>query len=111
MIVSVARATGQPFHVVAKRPFAETMYVALHLQELDWRDDMRARFGRLESAAFAGVAFNEPKKLQDIHRRMVADARPRPTVDDLERRRDDALALLAEIQQIDAAGTWTTVTS
>lgn len=100
----MAVATGRSIRAVRAAPYVETLYEFLHLQQQDRIEELRERGRALQSASLMALAFHEPKRLQEEHRRLMVDSglTVPPAVS-----REHALALVAEVGQIDNAGGWT----
>jgi hypothetical protein len=74
VIVTVARAMGQPVSVVARQSFALTLWTWYWLSDLDRERQMQDRFGRLDTASLTAMAFHDPKSLRSIESQILADA-------------------------------------
>lgn len=99
----VAMATGQPPAAVWRAPYRQTLHAFFHIQQTDRFADLRTRGNALHLASLVGIAFHEPKRLNDAHQKLLADAgfflSP-------EASKTEAMKLVDEIRALDAAGGW-----
>jgi hypothetical protein len=88
---------------VLRAPYYRTLWTYYHLQQHDRIDELRERGRALHLGGLMAFAFNDPKKLRDEHQRLLVDAGMVPTVDTS---REQALALIADVERVDKAGGW-----
>lgn len=103
VIMRVSVATGQPPVALWRAPYRRTLYEFYHLDQQDRFEDLRARSRAIYAASLMSLAFNEPKRIGDEHRRLLADMGRTVSDDDA---RANHLALIAEVEQVDRAGGW-----
>jgi hypothetical protein len=77
--VRVATATHCPVEAVLRAPYARTRWTFLHLDQAERLDELRDRGRAINQAGLMSLAVNEPRRLQDEHRRLLADLGQIPT--------------------------------
>jgi hypothetical protein len=82
----------------------QTLWTFLHLQQHDRLAELHHRGRSLNLAGLIAMAVNKPELLKDEHRRLMADLGQYAPPDTA---REQALALVADIEKADRAGAWT----
>jgi hypothetical protein len=96
-------ATGQAPAAVWRAPYRRTLHAFYHIQQHDRFGDLRARGNALHLSSLMALAFHEPKRLNEEHQRLLADAGFFASPEDA---RSEAMKLADEIRAIDTIGAW-----
>lgn len=96
--VRVASALGKRLRTVDRWPWAEVLYVFLHLTAQDRREALTRDVEQFTAARRAAVAFHGPEELEAERRDLLARWRGAPAAPDP--------ALVDRLVTADAAGTW-----
>jgi len=86
MISRVARAYGQLPRVVARERFADVVWAAMQLTELERFDALRRDGEGLQAATRTAIAFHEPKRLEEQRREFLARLNPKKVLSAKEAR-------------------------
>jgi hypothetical protein len=99
----VSVATGQSPGALWRAPYRRTLYEFYHLEQIERFEDLRTRGRAIQEASLMALAFHDPKRLPQEHRRLLAELAP-PISD--AQARADAAALIADVARVDRAGAW-----
>ena len=103
--VRVAAALGKRLRAVDRWPWAEVLYVFLHLQQQDRRGTMSRDAESFQQARRVAVGVNAPDQLEEERQALFRRWRGQPAAPQAP---DEAA--LARLVAADQAGTWTTPT-